>query len=67
MIYVWRIIEIAYFQNQQIGTSVAKEAPLSMLSVLWLLTAANIYFGIDTEFPTSVANDAARYLLGVGG
>ena len=65
LIYVWRVIEAAYFKEAPAGRQVA-EAPLAMLIPLWLLVAANIYFGVDTSLTTSVAGTAARALLGAG-
>ena len=66
LIYVWRVIEAAYFKEAPAGRQMVAEAPLSMLIPLWLLVVANIYFGVDTSLTTSVAGTAARALLGGG-
>ena len=66
LVYVWRVIEAAYFQaplpahNDKTG-----EAPLSMLLPTWALILANFYFGIDTSLTVGVASSAAQQLLGV--
>ena len=65
VIYVWKVIEAAYFAPAPEGRGRVAEAPLSMLIPLWVLIAANIYFGIDAELTTSVAETAARSLLGL--
>ncbi len=65
-IYVWRIIEQGYFQDQESDAPVVKqEAPLSMLIPTWILVLANFYFGIDTRLTVNVAQTTAQQLLGV--
>jgi len=64
VVYVWRIVEIAYFRPALAGEPV-KEAPLSFLVPIWLLVLANIYFGIDTRLSVSVAEAAAQSLFQV--
>ncbi len=64
IVYVWRIVEVAYFQQPQAGAEVAKEAPLTFLVPVWVLVFANIYFGIDTRLSVSVAEAAAQSLFG---
>ncbi len=63
VIYVWRVVEAAYFQDPPEGQPV-EEAPLIMLVPMWFLIAANIYFGIDATLTVSVADLAARSLMG---
>ncbi|MDZ7737214.1 MAG: monovalent cation/H+ antiporter subunit D family protein [Gammaproteobacteria bacterium] len=63
-IYIWRVIESAYFREPAADTAVG-EAPLSMLIPLWLLAAGNIYLGIDTQFTVPFAGRAAAALMGV--
>jgi multicomponent Na+:H+ antiporter subunit D len=67
VIYVWKVVEAAYFQPAPSDQSKVTEAPFSMLAPIWILTAANVYFGIDTRLPIGLAGDAARYLLEIGG
>lgn len=65
VIYVWRIVETAYFKPAPEGQSAPAEAPASMLIPMWLLVLANIYFGIDTSLTSGAAINAAQHLLGV--
>ena len=63
VLYIWRVVEVAYFQPPPEGR-VVTEAPRSMLIPMWVLILANIYFGIDASLTTSVAGTAARALIG---
>lgn len=65
IVYIWRIIEAAYFKPPVEGSESIKEAPLSILAPVWLLVGANIYFGIDTRMSVQVAQSAANSLFGV--
>lgn len=68
VIYVWKLVEAAYFQTPESGAGAAvREAPLSLLIPTWILIVANIYFGIDTSLTVGVAQTAAASLLGIGG
>jgi len=67
VVYIWRVVEAAYFQQRPNGAATVHEAPFAMLVPIWVLTAANVYFGIDTRLPVGLASDAARQLLGGGG
>jgi multicomponent Na+:H+ antiporter subunit D len=64
LVYIWRIVEIAYFQPNEDG--VREEAPLALLLPMWLLVIANLYFGIDTRLTIGAAESAARVLMGSG-
>lgn len=64
VIYIWRVIEVAYLRDPISGRTVT-EAPLSMLLPTWVLVAANIYFGVDASLTTEVARMAAEGLVGV--
>ena len=65
IIYVWRIVEAAYFKPPLAGSENIKEAPMSFLIPIWTLVIANIYFGIDTRLSVQVAQSAAQSLFGV--
>jgi multicomponent Na+:H+ antiporter subunit D len=65
VIYVWRIVEVAYFKEPLVTKSPVKEAPISFLVPIWTLIIANIYFGIDTRLSVQVAEAAAKSLFGV--
>jgi multicomponent Na+:H+ antiporter subunit D len=64
IVYVWRIVEAAYFKPPLAGSESIKEAPLSFLVPIWTLVIANIYFGIDTRLSVQVAQAAAQSLFG---
>ena len=66
VIYVWRIVEVMYFQHPQEGQPEVKEAPLSLVLPTWVLIGASVYFGIDASLSSHLANGAARALLGLG-
>ena len=65
VVYVWRIVEVAYFK-QPVDDAAVSEAPLSMLLVTAALTAAAIWFGIDSDGSAGIALEAAQRLLGGG-
>ncbi len=67
-VYCGRVIEAAYFRDPEPGSiqASAREAPLAMLIPVWVLIAANVYFGIDTDLTVGVASRAAGVLLGAG-
>lgn len=64
LIYIWRVIEVAYFRTAPRGR-VVQEAPLALLIPTWVLALANLYFGIATSLNAGVARQAAQSLLGV--
>ncbi len=66
VVYVWRIVETAYFRPAAEGSAVRSEAPLSFLLPLWLLLLANVYFGIDTSLTVSLSESTSAYLFGTG-
>jgi multicomponent Na+:H+ antiporter subunit D len=65
MIYVWKVVEVAYFRRADSAAHV-REAPLGLLLPTWALVVANFYFGIDASLTAGVATRAAQALLGVG-
>lgn len=65
--YLWKIVELAYFNEPQIQTSSKRnEAPPGILIPMWILVIANIYFGIDTELTAGATQAAASMLMGAG-
>ena len=64
VIYVWRVVEVAYFQKVDDDSNV-QEAPLMMQISMWVLTGATVYFGVQTDLTVNVAQRAAELLLGV--
>ncbi len=65
VIYIWRVVEVAYFKPVPEGQAV-REAPLALLIPTWALALANLYFGLDPSLNAGVARRAAEMLLGVG-
>lgn len=66
LIYVWKVVEAAYFRPRPEGAPELREAPLSMLVPMWVVVLANLWFGIDTDFSVGIATAAAGALLGTG-
>ena len=64
LVYVWRVVEAAYFRPRPDDALPISEAPASMLVPLWVVVLANIWFGIDTDFSLGIATAAAGALLG---
>jgi multicomponent Na+:H+ antiporter subunit D len=64
MLYVGRVIELAWFRQPCATTERVAEPPLSMLAPLLVLAAATLYFGIDTDLTVAIAQKAASSLLG---
>ena len=65
VIYVGRIVEVAYFNEPADTKSVTPELPISMMAPALVLTAAIIWFGFDTRLTADMAGKAAELLLGV--
>ena len=65
VMYVWKVIEAAWFRELPEARRDLREAPLSLLVPLWVLVAANVWFGIDTRWSAGLAANAASWLLGV--
>ena len=68
-VYVGRVLEAAYLRPppEHDGRAISvRPAPLGMAAALWVLALANIWFGIDAEFTTSLACRAADALFGAG-
>ena len=64
VVYVWRLVEAAYFKSPLAANETVKEAPLSFLIPIWILVIANLYFGIDTRLSVEVAQAASQGLFG---
>jgi multicomponent Na+:H+ antiporter subunit D len=65
LVYVWRVVEVAYFKPPKEDAKPIHEAPLGMLVPTCLLIGAAIWFGLDTSATADVARRAAETLLGV--
>ena len=64
VIYIWRVVETAWFGKPSAKASDAREAPLPMLAATWLLVIANLYFGANTTLTAGIATKAADALIG---
>ena len=64
LVYVWRMVEIAYLREPVQAPAGRSEAPPGMLVPTLLLAAACVYFGLDTGLSVGVATQAAESLLG---
>ena len=62
VIYVWRMIETLYLMEPSQEVT-AREAPISMLIPLWIMSLACIYFGLDSDLTLSASRTAAEGLL----
>ncbi len=64
IVYIGRILEVAYFKEppETIEGKTIKEAPMLMLIPMWILVLANIYFGIDTSLSVGAADVASQWL-----
>ncbi len=62
VIYVWRVVEVAWFESPSPRAAEAREAPLAMLVPTWILLLANVFFGVQTELTVGVAGLAAQIL-----
>ncbi|HXH04029.1 MAG TPA: monovalent cation/H+ antiporter subunit D family protein [Candidatus Competibacteraceae bacterium] len=65
VVYVWRVVEVAYFRPVSDGLEDVREAPLGLLLPTWVLALANLWFGLDTRLTLGAASRAAAALLGV--
>ena len=63
MLYIGRVVEVAYFREPTEKVAQLREAPLSLLLPAFALVGAAIYFGLDTSVSVGRAQQAARLLL----
>jgi multicomponent Na+:H+ antiporter subunit D len=63
IIYIWKVVEVAYFRPPPAGAPEVSEAPLSMLIPMAVLVAVNLYFGINATLTLDIATDAANQLM----
>lgn len=71
VIYVWRVVEVAYFRPAREETLEQpirrryRVLPRSMVIATWVLISLTVVFGLWTELTADIAATAARDLLGV--
>ncbi|MEO1015263.1 MAG: monovalent cation/H+ antiporter subunit D family protein [Pseudomonadota bacterium] len=74
VVYVGRVVELILLREPPVDGPLSadangeqvREAPLSMLIPMWLLVAANVYFGLRTDVTAGLAGRAANALVGGG-
>ena len=66
VVYVFRVIEAAYFRDAPEDLRDVTEAPVSLLVPSWILVFANFYFGVETSVSVGIAERAAQALMGAG-
>lgn len=64
LVYIGRVLEVAWLREPTSETAQVSDPPLSMLLPLLVLAVATVYFGIDTEWTVGVAAPVAKALLG---
>ncbi len=63
LVYMGRVVEVAYFREPSPAVAQLREAPLSMLIPAWLLVVGSVWFGFDTEATVGFASRAAAALV----
>jgi multicomponent Na+:H+ antiporter subunit D len=63
VIYIWRVVEAAYFGEVPADCAPTREAPPALLAVTWAAALANIYFGLVTSLPVTLSTSAAEHLI----
>jgi multicomponent Na+:H+ antiporter subunit D len=64
IVYLWRILEPAWFGEPGPAALQAREAPPAVLAVVWVAAGLNLWFGFAPDLPLSLAERAATDLLG---
>ncbi len=64
LVYIARVVEIAWLQPRPDDAPAVQEAHWTLLVPVWLLVAANFWFGIDTRLTVGGASMAAEALVG---
>ena len=64
VVYIWRVIEVAYFGTPGSNEAEICEAPLPLLLATWTAVALNFYFGFAASLPLDLSRTAALILMG---
>jgi len=64
LIYVGKVIEVAYFRSVPEGRT-RQKVPLTMIVALWIFALSNIYFGLDTQISHGLSSLAVNQLIGM--
>src|SRR5690625_7242328 len=65
VVYIWRVVEAAWFHERPQDAKTVSEAPLTLLVPLWLMVGLNFWFGLDKHLQVSASGAAAKSQLGV--
>lgn len=63
-LYIWKVVEVAYFKEADTEAPLLKEAPLGLLIPTWILAGSTVVFGIYTRFTVDAGTAAAAALMG---
>ncbi len=63
VVYIGRIVELAYFGDPPEDNQSVIEAPAWLLAGTWVAALMNLYFGLIPSLPISLASESAAYLL----
>ncbi len=64
LIYVGRVIEVAYFRPVPDGRT-RQKVPQTMIVALWIFALSNIYFGLDSDISLGISSLAVNQLIGI--
>lgn len=67
VMYIWKVVEAAWFQPATADNENVREAPLALLIPTYVMIGATLVFGVATDWTVGIASQIARMLLGVGG
>jgi len=62
VVYLWRVVELAYFQEPDPDAPKLSESTQSLIPA-YVLIAGTLYFGVFTEWSAGVARSAASWLM----
>jgi multicomponent Na+:H+ antiporter subunit D len=63
VVYIGRVIEVAWFREPGKAAANAGEPPMLMMTPMLILFVLAVYFGIDTSLTAGIASRAAEILL----
>lgn len=64
LIYVGRVLEVAYFRPAP-KQSIKQKIPTTMIVALWVFALSNIYFGLNSDVSMGISTQAVDQLIGV--
>jgi multicomponent Na+:H+ antiporter subunit D len=64
LVYIGRVVEVAYFRQTSEAAKKASDPPPNMLVPILVLAVATVYFGFFTELSAGIAAKAAHALIG---